>query len=434
MIDENRHDPEDYYPRHMVGELERALKTSRVVNLIGPRQVGKTTLVRDLFRPGHYATLDNPGLLEAVDEDPAGQLAALLAQAGDGPLVIDEAQRSKALPLAIKEVVDRTPRRKGRIILTGSSNVFRTAAVADALPGRISTLTLGPLSLAETRKVPPSRLLDWAVGDDPDLAAIDTPEILSREQCIDIVLRGGFPEPYELELRDGHRLYREYVSAIVERDVADIIRIRKTDKLRRLIDQLAARTAQPINVSNLASRLQLHRQTVEQHVDVLVRLSLLDQLGAWASGEPGREVKAPKFHYIDTGMCSALRSLTPSNFVPGSPGATALGGLLESFVLGQVRLSLPFQSTEHRLYHWRHRDNREVDIVAETGTNLVAMEVKAASGVSKADFKHLEWFRTNPANNWRVTGIVFYLGERMLSFGDRLFALPVSSLWSDVSP
>jgi len=142
---------DDLFPRHMTPILAQALQSARVVNVIGPRQAGKTTLVRDLYGHGHFVTLDREATLTAFENDPAGQLEALIAK-GAAPLIIDEAQRSKRLALAIKAHVDRH-RRMGQVLLTGSSNIFSSAEVMDSLAGRVQTLVLNPLSSAEIYRI-----------------------------------------------------------------------------------------------------------------------------------------------------------------------------------------------------------------------------------------------------------------------------------------
>ena len=420
-----------YLPRHLSPELEEALETARIVNLIGPRQVGKTTLVRDLFKAGAFITLDDAATLHAVEADPAGQLASLTADLGDAPLIIDEAQRSKALALAIKSIVD-AKRRKGQFVLTGSSNVFTTAAVADSLAGRMRTIKLWPLTVSEVEQRPVSHLLDWAVGRDVKLEQLGQPEKLSRNQYIDLVMAGGYPGMRDLALRPRQRQYRDYVDAVVDRDVADILRIRKTDQLRRLIDQMAARTADEINVSELANILAIRRETVDQYLDVLMRLSLIIKLGAWSAGESKREIRNAKFHFVDTGVACALRRFNASTFAAGA-NPTALGGILESFVFNELLRAVPLQNGDFRLYHWRSADRREIDIVVDGGPNLIGVEVKSSATVGNDDFKHLDWFaKEGPGRTRSFTRIVFYLGENKLSFGDRRVALPVSILWSEI--
>ena len=425
-------DAEDYLPRHLVAELEDAIATARVVNLIGPRQVGKTTLVRDLFGNGRFITLDDAAVLAAIEADPEGQLASLIENLEAAPLIIDEAQRSKKLALAIKRVVDAN-RRKGQFVLTGSSNVFTTTDVADSLAGRMRTLKLWPLSVAEIKRAPVNRLIDWAMQNDPKLQQIADPAPVSRSDYIALVLQGGFPETRELPLRSRQRQYRDYIDAVVERDVADITPVRRPDALRILIQQMAARSAQEINVSELSKLTKLQRSTVEQYLDILLRLSMLTKLGAWTSGEGKREIKNPKYHFADSGIACALRRFTEATFtIDNNP--QALGGLLESFVLNEIQRAIPMQDADYRLYHWRSADQREIDILIDGGSHLVCVEVKASASVGSEDFKHLKWFsKDGPGRSRTCTGIVFYLGQEKLTFGGRNFALPVSALWSAIN-
>ena len=415
-------------PRHLSAELKDALTYARVVNVVGARQVGKTTLVRDLLRTGRFITLDDETVLEAIEDDPWGQLQRLSDETASAPLIIDEAQRSRKLALAIKRLVDSS-NRKGQFVLTGSSNIFSTLHVADSLAGRMLTLTLWPLTAAETLSRGPSRVLDWAVSADPDLRELPAPAPATRAEYIDRVLKGGFPEIRDLDQRRRQRVYREYVESMVDRDVADIVRIRKGDALRRLIDQLAVRTATELNIAELCEIVGAQRITVEQYLDVLMRLSLVVKLGAWTSGETRREIKNAKHHFADTGIAAALRSLAPRSFDPDAD-PTAFGGLLESFVFAELLRSAPYQTNGFRFYHWRDQRGREIDILAESAHSLAAMEVKASTSVSRGDFRHLRWFAgEGPGNTRSVTSIIFYLGEQKLQFGERRYALPVSCLW-----
>ena len=420
---------DEYLPRHLTSELREALASARVVNLVGPRQVGKTTLVRDLFEEGRFLTLDDAAVLAAMDADPEGQLMSLAEDQNTSPIIIDEAQRSRKLALAIKKIVDNN-RRKGQFVLTGSSNVFTTAEVADSLAGRMRTLKLWPLCVAEINRAPVSRLIDWAMQDAPALSQIMEPALLGRNDYIDLMLAGGFPETRMLTLRSRQRQYRDYVDAVVDRDVADIMPIRKPDALRFLIDQMAARTAQEINTSELAKLAKLKRETVDQYLDILLRLSMVTKLSAWMPGKGKRDIKQPKFHFVDTGIATALRRLNDKSFEIGNT-PEALGGLLESFVVGELQRALPMQDDDYRLYHWRSADRREIDILIDGGHRLVGVEVKSAATVSADDFKHLRWFANDgPGRGRKVNGIVLYLGQEKLTFGDGNFALPLSALWT----
>ena len=219
---------------------------------------------------------------------------------------------------------------------------------------------------------------------------------------------------------------------MVDRDVADIMPIRKPVALRFLIDQMAARTAQEINTSELAKLAKLKRETVDQYLDILMRLSMVTKLSAWMPGEGKRDIKQPKFHFVDIGIATALRRLNDKSFEIGNT-PEALGGLLESFVAGELQRALPMQDDDYRLYHWRSADRREIDLLIDGGQRLVGLEVNSAATVSADDFKHLRLFAKDvPGRVRRVSGIVLYLGQEKLTFGDGNFALPLSALWTSI--
>lgn len=417
----------------MGAELRDALKWSRAINVVGPRQAGKTTLVRDILNLGRFVTLDDDTVLAAMEDDPWGQLQLLAEDRNSAPIVVDEAQRSKRLPLAIKRMVDADPR-PGQFVLTGSSNVFGTRHVADSLAGRMMTLTLWPLTVAETMSRAPPALLDWALSPAREKTKLPPAEPLRRADYVDFILKGGFPNIRPLDLAPRQKIYRDYIHSIIERDVADVAPIRKPDALRRLIDQLAVRTGQELNIAELCDAVSLRRATVETYLDALMRLFLVCKLGAWTSGEARREIKNAKYHFADTGIASALRYLSPGSFVLDA-NPTALGGLLESFVFAELLRSAPFQNAGFRLYHWRDHNGREIDILAESGETLVAMEVRASASVSARDFRHLDWFTAKgPGRTRKVTSIVLYLGPERLRFGESRYALPVSCLWGAPNP
>lgn len=418
--------------RHLAARIERALGTSRVVNIVGPRQAGKTTLVRDLIDTAFYATLDDDTVRAALEADAYGQLLLLSEQSKNSgrPIVLDEVQRAPQITLALKRVVD-ADKRPGQYVLTGSSDIFTTAAAYDSLAGRVMTLTLRPFSTAEIAGNGPCALLD-VVSDHPADCLDRLPQSgsLTRAQAIDLIVRGGFPEIRGLGDPDRMDRYRSYLDSIVERDVAPVARIRKPDMLRRLIDQLAARTAEEINVATLCQALGVRKETVNDYIDILSRLGIVHRLGAWTSSGAKREIKAPKLHFLDTGCATALRGEDCGSFGLGAD-PTALGHLLESFVFTELEKSLPFLSKRWRLYHWR-LDAREIDIVAEAPGKLLALfEMKAASTVGAQDFRHIDWFRNEgPGRDYRTTGFVVYLGSQLLSFGAGRIALPLSMFWS----
>lgn len=422
----------DIIPRHLTARVQDSLRTTRVVNLVGPRQTGKTTMVRDMVAASRFLDLDDESLLGSLAMDPFGQLSTLLGEASDSglPIVIDEVQRLPQITLALKRIVDRD-RRPGQFVLTGSSDIFTTPKALDTLAGRVSTLTLRPLSAAEIMRAGPCGLLD-AVGDDAELIAQSLPAPVSfgRSDAIDLLVRGGFPEIRPLQDRDRMARYESYVGSIVERDVAPVAEVRRPDTLRRLINQLAHRTAEELNVSSLCSALGARKETVTTYLDVLSRLGIVHRLGAWTASGARKEVRSPKLHFMDTGCATALRGEDSASFGFGAD-PVALGHVLESFVFCELEKSLPFLSRRWELYHWRFAP-REIDIVAQApGRTLALFEMKASTSVSAEDFRHLEWFLSDgPGKAYKGTAFVIYLGDQVLSFGSGRLALPLSIFWS----
>jgi len=415
----------------LAARVAATLRTSRVINIVGPRQSGKTTLVRDMITASHFLDLDDESLLESLSLDPYGQLETLLGIGKAGPpIVIDEVQRLPRITLALKRIVDRD-RRPGQFVLTGSSDIFTMPKALDTLAGRVSTLTLRPFSAAEIMRAGPCRLLD-IVGREPvvDPRHLPAPAAYRRADAIDIIVRGGFPEIRPLGDRDRMARYHAYIASIVERDIAPVAEIRRPDTLRRLVDQLAHRTAEELNVTSLCSALGARKETINAYLDALSRLGIVHRLGAWTASGARKEIRSPKVHFMDTGCATALRGEGAGSFGVGAD-PTALGHVLESFVFCELEKSLPLLDQHWQLYHWRHAP-REIDIVAQApGRVLALFEMKASTAVGADDFRHMDWLlKEGPGRSCRGTAFVVYLGDRVLSFGPGRLALPLSTLWS----
>ncbi|MGC8535690.1 MAG: ATP-binding protein [Rhizomicrobium sp.] len=422
----------DIIPRHLADIVARTLRTTRVINIVGPRQAGKTTLVRDMVEAVRYLDLDDETLLASLALDSYGLLNALSVETRPAklPIVIDEVQRLPQITLTLKRIVDKD-RRVGQFVLTGSSNVFTTPKALDSLAGRVSTLTLRPLSTAEIMRAGPCRLLD-VVGVEPSalIQRIPPPASLQRSDAVDFLVRGGFPEIRPLRDRDRIGRYAAYIDSIVERDVAPVAEVRRPDALRRMINQLAHRTAEELNVTSLCNVLGMRKETVNAYLDVLSRLGIVHRLGAWTASGARKEVRSPKLHFMDTGCATALRGEDSKSFGIGAD-PVALGHILESFVFCELEKSLPFLDRHWELYHWRLAP-REIDIIAQAPGRLLALfEIKASTAVAAEDFRHLDWFFTDgPGRTHKGTAFVVYLGDQVLSFGPGRIALPLSILWS----
>jgi predicted AAA+ superfamily ATPase len=418
--------------RHLAPRVEEALAASRIVNLIGPRQAGKSTLVERQIEVAEYLTMDDDAVRASIEADPFGQLQALVQRhAGRNlPIAMDEVQRVPGITLALKRIVDRD-RRPGQFLLTGSADIFTIAAAMDSLAGRVMTLTLRPFSAAEIMGAGPCLLLD-AVGDDPAAAISGLPRPLpfSREDALDLVVRGGYPEIRGLPDRIRRDRYNSYIDSIIVRDVPAIAPIRKPDMLKRLIRHLADWTAEESNVARIVNAVGVTKPTVNDWLDVPERVGLIHRLPAWTSSRAGRDIRARKLHFADTGCATALRGEGASSFGIGG-SALSLSRVLESYLVGELEKLLPLASKTWTLNHWR-METREIDIVAEgPGRELALFDVKASTSIAASDFRTMDWFLTSgPGRGHRAVAFVVYLGNQLVSMGPGRIALPLSILWS----
>jgi len=409
-----------HYPRFTEARLVEALGDTPAVLIHGPRQCGKTTLAQAVGeRLGYsYFSLDDQVTREAARADPIGFV-------GDLPerTTLDEVQRVPDLFTSLKTVIDRK-RTPGRFLLTGSSNVMLMPTLSDSLAGRVGILHLHPLAQAE-RARHDARFLDRLFGGEfPPRTANRLGGALAER-----VVAGGYPPALNRPSpRRRAAWHRDYVEALVQRDVRDLARIASLDVLPRLLALASAQTARLINVSDLASPFQLSRPTIRDYVTLLERLFLLERLTPWHSNRLSRLIKTPKLHMGDTGVAAALLGIDADAL---RADRTVLGQLLETFVYQELRRQASWQEDAYRFHHFRDKDGAEVDIVLERSTgHLAGVEVKASATVTGSDFRGLR--RLQAAAGERFTaGIVLYDGETGVGFGDGLHAVPLRNLWED---
>jgi hypothetical protein len=216
------------------------------------------------------------------------------------------------------------------------------------------------------------------------------------------------------------------VETQIQRDVRDLSRIRSLDTLPKLLALAAAQTARLVNVADLSAPFELTRQTIHEHVTLLERVFLLEQLPSWHTNRLSRLVKRPKLHVGDTGVACALLGIDAARL---DADRETLGSMLETFALQELRRQASWRPDPLGFFHFRDRDDFEVDIVLEQGHAAVAgVEVKAAATVSEADFRGLRKLR-DAAGKRFAAGVVLYDGTAPINFGGGLFAVPVRKLW-----
>ncbi|HEY3907204.1 MAG TPA: ATP-binding protein [Streptosporangiaceae bacterium] len=412
---------EGLFRRHARQAVTEALADTRVVVINGARQTGKSTLARLVMseHPGsELRYLDELPLREAAQADPG------LFVRHDGLLVIDEVQRVPELFLAIKHEVDIDPR-PGRFLLTGSARLVGLRDIPDLLPGRSETVELSPLSQGEIDEGPDG-FVDAIFRHGVEVSV--RPSDLRREDYLERAMRGGYPEAVRrIDAGRRGRFFEAYISDVINRDVRQLADIERTGDMRRLVNLIAASTSTLANPGTMANRLQVPATTVKRYLDLLDLVFITRRVPAWSSNLVTRAVATPKLLLNDSGLAAHLTGLSLKRTRhPTAP----VGPLLETFVLGELSRQLTFASQPVRLYHYRDRDQYEVDAILESAAGeIVACEVKAAETVRSQDFRGIERLRRQLGDQL-VAGIVLYAGSAPLSFGDRLRAWPISTLWT----
>ncbi len=406
------------YPRHVAPRLREALGDTPAVLVHGPRQCGKTTLARVVGEPRgyRYVTFDDEAIRRAASNDPIGFVNGLHPKT-----ILDEVQRVPEIFTSLKAVIDRR-RTPGRFILAGSTNVLLVPGLADSLAGRMGILRLHPLAQSELEGRRPHFIDALLRGR--------FKTVISERLGIGLAERitsGGYPAALTRRSPARRRVwYRDHVETQIQRDVRDLTRIRSLDALPKLLALAAAQTARLANIADLAAPFEVSRPTIQEYVTLLERIFLLELLPSWHTNRLSRVVKRPKLHMADTGIACSLLGIDAAAL---DKERELLGSMLETFVLQELRRQASARAEPPAFFHFRDRDDFEVDIVVEQGHSAVAgIEVKAAATVGEADFRGLRKLR-DAAGRRFVAGVVLYDGSATIDFHNGMFAVALRTLW-----
>lgn len=407
-------------PRRAGDELRAQMRTFRAVVVRGPRQAGKTTLLRDLaLTDATFLTLDDDITRQRVADDPTA-VASLPA-----PLVIDEYQRGGTeLLLALKARLDRD-RARGQVVLAGSTNLLADGLLGDTLTGRVGFVDLLPLSVGEVVGRD-ERFLDLlAAGADALRAAAPATPLATG----DLITRGGFPELVTTSSLRAGRWFDAYLATVVEHEAMQVRDVAAPEDLTRLLRAVALTAGSPTNTTSLANDLGLSRQTIANYLEVLRRVFLLTRLDAWSTGALAGLTKAPRHHVVDAGLAAALVGADAHRLEDPLDGTT--GGLWETFVVSELTKQTTWHDTPPTLHHLRDAGGRhEVDLIVQFRDGRVAaIEVKRTRSPGPRAFDAMRWMRDRLGDRF-VQGVVLCRVDDVGSHGDRLSSAPISLLWS----
>lgn len=416
------------FHRKMQPVLEQMLSAFRIVYLTGARQVGKTTLVRAISDnlDMEYASLDEQALLASAQNDPHGFLRSF----GSKKIVLDEFQYVPELIPAIKKVSDMlAPDEKGKLLLTGSADIFRSARVQEALPGHMAHFVLYPLSTSERTvdglENEKFNLIDSLCAG--EFLAVKSPSIPRQEIAVKI-LSGGYPEALMLGQREKQIWLKSYLTGRLYKDFETLHAARGDyqSKLQALLPYLAGLSGNLLKYSNVGRDLELRDGLVKTYIEMLELMFLLKRVPAYRKNRARINAsQMPKLHFIDTGLAAFLLGYrSPEQLV----NSRHYGALLENLVYMECCKQAGWSQEDVSFYHFRDKRQHEVDIVLEkSNLDVIGIEVKASASVSIGDFKGLAKLAEVTGEKF-THGVVLYTGENALSFryGQKQFhALPV---------
>lgn len=398
------------YKRHLSTIVDEALKVSPVVLLSGARQVGKSTLA--MGKVENYKLFDDVALRDAVLSD-----AKLFLSTLQKPVCLDEIQKVPQILEPIKMDVD-SDRVNGAYLLTGSASILDMKSIGDTLAGRIIEIILYPLSSKEIH-FKDENIIDKLLEKD-----ILNGEKFSYDKKVETIINGGYPEYLKIENEKIKSYwFSSYISTYIERDVRDIANIRDLDSFIRLFNLLAPRSANIVKINELANRSSINVESVKNYLKTLEMVYQIKFLKPYISNISKRFIKSPKLFFLDSGLLSHLFSVYS---VDDFNNSSQKGSIVETYVYTELLKHIGFSKKNCEIYHYRTNDQKEIDFILKSNDKLIAIEIKSAKSISKKDFKHIIDFKEKEKGFH--LGLVFYLGDDILPFGEGLYALPISFL------
>lgn len=413
-------------PRHLAPIIEERMQWSPVVVVGGARTCGKSTLLSQCAESKGVpiVDLDDDTVRGVVAQDVSGYLARL-----PRPVCIDEFQRALEILDGIKSDLNRGAR-SGQYLLTGSTRYTTLPSASQSLTGRAHLMTLWPLSQGELNGHRES-FVDTVLND-PASMVTSVPAATDRRRYEEKILLGGYPMVHALESSNARkRWFRDLVALIVKRDVLQIRAIRRRALLDDVLRQLASMTAQVLNTSRIANQLGVAASHAHDLTDILEAVYVVHRLPAFGRTLGSQVGRSPKIHMADSGLGASLMGVTERKLHAMNPSALVeFGHLVETFVVNELIKQAGWSEEIVDFFHFRTRDNKEVDLVMQTDDGRVAaMEIKSGSKVTAADFNGMRLLRNLVGDDF-VGGVLLNLGSRSYQFEPGLYVMPIETLWT----
>ena len=365
-----------YYSRQIATQINALQKGFPVVSVTGPRQSGKTTFLQHHFSDYSYYNLENPQTREFIETDPQQFL-----QLNPRHVIIDEIQRLPELISYIQAHVDKQ-QEMGAIIISGSQNLLISEKISQSLAGRAAYQNIFPFSLRELQQ--------------------HNINYVSRHEQI---LTGFYPALYARDISPS-LYYAQYIMTYVERDARLIKNIQDLSQFQKFMKLLAGRAGQIVNLSSLANDTGISPNTVEDWISILEASYIVYRLQPYFINIGKRLIRSPKIFFYDTGLlCSLLNISSIQELVHHF----AIGSIFENFIISEFKKELSNTNKSAQMYFYRDSHGNEIDLVIDSGTRLLPIEIKSATTCSNNFFKGFEYWNVHMKN--QTQGIVIYGGD-----------------------
>lgn len=405
----------EYISRHMESKILELSRSYSAILLTGPRQAGKTTMLRTLARRENigreYVSLDDLSDRDLAKNDPA-----LFLQLHKPPVLIDEVQYAPELFTYIKIHIDEN-HDPGAFWLTGSQIFRLMQGVRESLAGRVALLHMSPMSqreIIDASCVPFTTDLKRLMDDCKNISPVTAPEMFER------IWKGSMPGIVSGQFTDRNIYYSSYLSSYIERDVRYISGSIDALKFNRFITAAAARTAQLLNYKALADDADIDISTAKAWVNILETLGIIFMLHPYSNNVLKRTVKTPKMYFYDTGLvCYLTKWSSPEVAENGAMN----GALLENFAVSEIMKGYQNAGIEPYLYFYRDRDAKEIDVVIEGDGKLCPLEIKKTASPDK---RIVKTFGVLEKSGMEIgTGAVLCMAEKLGAFDSENLIVPI---------
>ena len=417
-----------FIKRSITDVLLRRAKNSKCLLLTGPRQVGKSTLLKKNYPDVKYYTFDDKVLLTSATEDPK-----LFIRSIPKPSILDEVQYAKDLFPYIKIECDKEDRYEN-YYLTGSQQMKLMDKAKESLAGRVSILELQGLSLREINSISFNRHF---IPTDEYISAREK-ELKPYQNLWQIIHRGSYPELYVTE-REWIDFYSSYVRTYLERDIKDEIEIRDEIAFTRFLTAVAARTGQLLNYANISEEVGVTQATIKTWISVLEKTGIVYILEPYYSSHLQRAIKTPKIYFRDTGLACYLSRWNNAEALENSAVA---GNMFETFVINEIIKSFINEGLEYKfsVFYYRGKDKKrikkdgvieetenEIDFIIEENGVLYPIEIKKSAKPTKSMADAFDVLDKD-VDKQRGLGVILCLYDEKLFLKDDLVVLPIEYL------